>query len=248
MRPTSRPAVPVAPALPDTLTASPGDGAVAGTRRHATRSRVRKGRPDAPAAPEPLALAPGLPPPDALAPRPLVGLPLERDSFAATALWDVVDRAVHASTARVTGGVSPAALMQAWMDWAIHLAAAPGKRMLLAQKAQRKAQRFARYALNCALASTQSAHAGPPRCIEPLAQDKRFASDSWTQWPFNLIHQGFLLNQQFWHNATTGVRGVTPQHENLVQFGARQLLDVFSPSNFPLTNPDVLQKTVESGG
>jgi len=248
MRPTSRPAVPVTPALTDTLTASPGDGAVAGTRRHATRSRVRKGRPDAPAAPEPLALAPGLPPPDALAPRPLVGLPLERDSFAATALWDVVDRAVHASTARVTGGVSPAALMQAWMDWAIHLAAAPGKRMLLAQKAQRKAQRFARYALNCALASTQSAHASPPRCIEPLAQDKRFASDSWTQWPFNLIHQGFLLNQQFWHNATTGVRGVTPQHENLVQFAARQLLDVFSPSNFLVTNPDVLHKTVASGG
>ena len=97
------------------------------------------------------------------------------------------------------GDDDDAALMQAWMDWAIHLAAAPGKRMLLAQKAQRKAQRFARYALNCALASTQSAHAGPPRCIEPLAQDKRFASDSWTQWPFNLIHQGFLLNQQFWH-------------------------------------------------
>ncbi|MBP7661435.1 MAG: poly-beta-hydroxybutyrate polymerase N-terminal domain-containing protein, partial [Burkholderiaceae bacterium] len=97
------------------------------------------------------ALSPGLPAtPEPAVPRPLVGLPLERDSFAATALWDVVDRAVHAGTARATGGVSPAALTQAWMDWAIHLAAAPGKRMLLAQKAQRKTMRFASYALNCA--------------------------------------------------------------------------------------------------
>ena len=38
--------------------------------------------------------------------------------------------------------------------------------------------------------------------------------------------------QQWWHNATTGVRGVTRQHENMVAFATRQLLDVFSPSNF----------------
>ncbi|HPU50565.1 MAG TPA: alpha/beta fold hydrolase [Burkholderiaceae bacterium] len=185
---------------------------------------------------------------DAGAPRPLVGLPLERDSYAATALWDIIDRSAHAATARVTGGVSPAALVQAWMDWAIHLASSPGKQMLLAHKATRKAQRFTRYAMTCALADTQGGKSGPALCIEPLAQDKRFVSEGWSKWPFNLIHQGFLLNQQLWHNATTDVRGVTPQHENLVQFAARQMLDVFSPSNFLLTNPDVLNKTMASGG
>jgi polyhydroxyalkanoate synthase len=34
----------------------------------------------------------------------------------------------------------------------------------------------------------------------------------------------------------------------VVSFPARQLLDVFSPSNIPFTNPEVIQKTVESGG
>ena len=173
----------------------------------------------------------------------LVGLPYERDSYATTALGDVVDRSFHAAIARFTGGLSPAALAEAYTDWAIHLAAAPGKQMLLQQKALKKAARFARYAATCAISPEPSG-----RCIEPLVQDRRFDGEDWQKWPFNAIHQAFLLNQQWWHNATTGVRGVTAQHENLVQFMARQLLDVFSPSNFPLTNPEVLRRTSEEGG
>ena len=174
---------------------------------------------------------------------PLVGLPFERDSYAATAFSDVLDRSVHAAVARMTGGLSPAALAQAYADWAIHLAAAPGKQALLAQKALKKGARLARYLSDCALNPQETG-----RCIEPLEHDRRFEGPGWQQWPFNAIHQGFLLQQQWWHNATTGLRGVTARHENLVQFMARQLLDVFSPSNFPLTNPDVLNRTTKEGG
>ena len=173
----------------------------------------------------------------------LVGLPFERDSYAATALGDIVDRSVHAATARFSGGLSPAAMIEAYMDWAIHLAASPGKQVLLTQKAARKALRLARYAADCALDPEST-----ERCIEPLPQDRRFDGEGWRQWPFNIVHQAFLLNQQWWHNATTGVRGVTAQHENLVQFTARQLLDIFSPSNYPLTNPDVMTRTANEGG
>lgn len=89
----------------------------------------------------------------------------------------------------------------------------------------------------------------PPRCIEPLPQDHRFDHEDWRLPPFNMIHQAFLLQQQWWHNATTGVRGVEQAHEKSVTFVARQLLDMVSPTNFLFTNPEVLRRTVsESGG
>jgi polyhydroxyalkanoate synthase len=48
--------------------------------------------------------------------------------------------------------------------------------------------------------------------------------------------------------ATTGVPGVSGQHERMLEFTARQILDVFAPSNFVLTNPDVINATVREGG
>ncbi|HEY6993244.1 MAG TPA: alpha/beta fold hydrolase [Xanthobacteraceae bacterium] len=167
----------------------------------------------------------------------------DRDSFAVTALADVTDRSLHAAVARFTAGLSPAALAHAYLDWATHLFYSPGKRLQLVDKAARKAIRFANYASHCVPLGHQ-----PPCCIEPLPQDKRFVGEAWQKWPYNLIYQGFLLHQQWWHNATTGVYGVTRQHEDMVAFAARQILDMFSPSNFIPTNPEILQHTVKSGG
>jgi hypothetical protein len=48
----------------------------------------------------------------------------------------------EAATAKLTGGFSPMALTLAYLDWAIHLAAAPGKQLELAAKAARKAARL----------------------------------------------------------------------------------------------------------
>jgi hypothetical protein len=53
-----------------------------------------------------------------------------------------------------------------------------------------------------------------------------------------------LLQQQWWHNATTGIDGVTKQHENVVEFASRQILDMISPSNVIATNPVVQQRTL----
>jgi polyhydroxyalkanoate synthase len=169
--------------------------------------------------------------------------PPERDSYSSTALGDVIDRSLHAALARFTVGLSPAALAAACLDWATHLAASPGKQIQLREKATKKMARLARYAAQCALRPD-----GAGRCIEPLPQDRRFAGEAWQRWPFNLAHQSFLLQQQWWHNATTGVRGVTRQHENVVAFGARQLLDMLSPSNFLWTNPELLEHTLRHGG
>jgi len=177
------------------------------------------------------------------APHPGAAEQRERDSYAVTALADIVDRSLNASIARFTFGLSPAALAAAYLDWATRLAAAPGKRLQLIDKAARKAMRFANYAWRCACEGGRA-----PCCIEPLPQDKRFADPRWQQWPFNLIHQAFLLQQQWWHNATTGIRGVSRHNENRIEFAARQILDMFSPSNFVLTNPVVLEHTLRHGG
>ncbi len=174
--------------------------------------------------------------------RPASGIG-DRDSFAVTALADITDRSLHAAVARFTAGLSPAALAHAYLDWATHLFYSPGKRLQLVDKAVRKAIRFANYASHCVPLGHQ-----PPCCIEPLPQDKRFVGEGWQKWPYNLIYQGFLLHQQWWHNAATGVYGVTRQHEDMVAFAARQILDMFSPSNFIPTNPEILQHTIKSGG
>jgi poly[(R)-3-hydroxyalkanoate] polymerase subunit PhaC len=63
-----------------------------------------------------------------------------------------------------------------------------------------------------------------------------------------LIYQAFLLNQQWWHSATTGVSGVSPHHEQVVSFVTRQMLDTVSPVNFIATNPEVLATTVRQSG
>jgi polyhydroxyalkanoate synthase len=152
-----------------------------------------------------------------------------------------LDRTVHTQLARFTQGISPATLGSACLDWLTHLALSPGKQHELLEKAILKSMRITEHALR-----------GPidhcPPCIEPLPQDRRFAAPEWQKWPFNLIYQSFLLNQQWWHNATNGVPGVTAHHEKLVTFAARQMLDMFSPSNYLLTNPEVQAETLRSGG
>ncbi|MGD0023517.1 MAG: alpha/beta fold hydrolase [Xanthobacteraceae bacterium] len=169
--------------------------------------------------------------------------PEDRDSYSVTALADVTDRSLHAAIARFTGGLSPAALAHAYWDWATHLAYAPGKRLQLVDKAIRKGIRFGNYVSRYAIEGENT-----ECCIEPLPQDQRFVDENWQKWPFSFIYQAFLLQQQWWHNATTGVRGVSKRHEEMVQFGSRQLLDMVAPSNFPLTNPEILRRTMSTGG
>jgi polyhydroxyalkanoate synthase len=153
-----------------------------------------------------------------------------------------LDLPLHAATARLTGGISPVALTQAYTDWFQHLLFSPDKQIELVSKA---ADKWARYLQYCLRACTDPAC---PDCIEPLTQDARFRGEDWQCWPFNAMYQGFLLTQQWWHNATTGVEGVSKHHQDVVSFTARQILDVFSPVNFPFTNPAVIDATKKQGG
>jgi len=154
-----------------------------------------------------------------------------------------LDKGLRAAQARFTGGISPIALTSAFSDWALHLMSSPGKQLALLEAAAKKAKRFGAYITECSRNPQ-----GAENCIAPLQQDSRFRDEAWQKWPFNMMSQAFLLNQQFLHNMTSNVEGVTQQHEDVVTFTTRQMLDVFSPSNFALTNPEVLNKTMAQGG
>lgn len=154
-----------------------------------------------------------------------------------------IDESVHALVARMTAGLSPAALAEAWFDWAIHALFSPGKQATLAVKLFRKQTRLAQFAVRSALLQDRATP-----CIAPLPQDRRFDDPAWQTWPFSLACQSFLLTQQWWHNATTGVPGVSRAHESLVAFAARQILDAVAPSNLPWANPVVLGETARTGG
>ena len=154
-----------------------------------------------------------------------------------------IDRMLHAQAGRLTGGLAPSALWAAYLDWAGHLALSPGQQVYLAMKAARKLARLTGYMTRCALQSGAA-----EGCIAPLPQDRRFAGEAWRQWPFNVMSQAFLLQQQWWHNATTCLPSMTQQHRNQVEFASRQILDMMAPSNFLFTNPEVLQRTMQEGG
>lgn len=208
-----------------------------GDQRHSGASELTT-RSDAPT-PGTLTALPALP----VAAWPWPDAGHERGDDPSQRLAEALDRAFSYALSRVTLGLSPSALAEAYFDWMAHLAVAPGKQLQLTQKALRKTLRFWHYAVTCALLER------PERlCIEPAPNDKRFSADAWHTWPFNIIHQAFLLQQQWWHYATTGVRGVTPQHERQVDFTTRQILDIFSPANFVLTNPEVLRRTQAEAG
>lgn len=156
--------------------------------------------------------------------------------------FSAIDRMWEASSAKFTGGFSPMALTLAYLDWAVHLAAAPGKQIELANKAARKAARLGGHAVS----GLFQPDVDP--CITPLPGDRRFAAPEWSTQPFSFMAQAFLLNQQWWHNVTHEVPGVERHHEEVVSFIARQILDIFSPSNNPLTNPEVIERARKTGG
>lgn len=150
-------------------------------------------------------------------------VPAEGDSF---------DRFLHAQEARATAFLSPISLLLAGLDWGLHLANAPERRMELARSAVEHWGRLA----------------DRERWILPSPGDRRFDDPAWHEAPFDLISQSFLLAEQWWEEAARAPRGVAKAHENVVAFATRQMLDMASPTNFPGTNPQVLRAAAEQGG
>jgi polyhydroxyalkanoate synthase subunit PhaC len=85
--------------------------------------------------------------------------------------------------------------------------------------------------------------------IEGDPRDRRFKDAAWKDNEvFDFIKQSYLLSARYVQDVVTHVDGLDPKTAQKVDFYARQFVDAMSPSNFLLTNPEVLRRTAETGG
>jgi polyhydroxyalkanoate synthase len=89
----------------------------------------------------------------------------------------------------------------------------------------------------------------PAPVAAPAPGDKRFKDDAWQQNEvFDFIKQSYLLSARWMQGLVKDVEGLDDKAAQKVDFYTRQFVDALAPSNFVLTNPEVLRKTAETGG
>ncbi len=85
--------------------------------------------------------------------------------------------------------------------------------------------------------------------VELPRRDRRFADDAWREQPvFALIHQTYLLFAERILEKVDKVEGLDEAEREQLRFATRSVLDAMSPANFPLMNPVVLERTIETRG
>ncbi len=85
--------------------------------------------------------------------------------------------------------------------------------------------------------------------IAPAPSDKRFKDKEWQEnQVFDFIKQSYLLTANWLQNAVAKVDSIDPPLRRRIEFYTKQFVDAFAPTNFVLTNPEVLRATLQSNG
>ena len=85
--------------------------------------------------------------------------------------------------------------------------------------------------------------------IEPARDDRRFRDSAWQEnQVFDFIKQSYLLTARWLQRNAQDVSGLDDKTAKKVDFYTRQFVDAMAPSNFVLTNPEVLRATFEQSG
>ncbi|WP_078059364.1 PHA/PHB synthase family protein [Tropicimonas marinistellae] len=167
---------------------------------------------------------------------PAVSPPAKPAPKAARRRYENLDRSIRAKNAQITNGMSINASQAAWTDWAKHLAQAPGRQQELMEHAADGMRKLWLGAM------------GLGDGFQPKKGDNRFRHEGWDAPPFSIWKQSYLAMEDWWETATTEVRGMRHKSSERVAFQSRQILDAFAPSNYPFSNPEVIAKTLETGG
>jgi len=89
----------------------------------------------------------------------------------------------------------------------------------------------------------------PAPFVEAPARDKRFADATWTSSAvYDFIKQQYLVNSRWLQDMVNNVDGLSDHDRQKLGFFTRQFIDAVSPSNFALTNPEVMRTMLETNG
>lgn len=150
-------------------------------------------------------------------------------------VFNNLDRFFQANLAKLTAGISPAALGTAYYSWLSQLAQSPGRLLEL----MTYPVIHSKETINKALCSSEHSD---------IDCDVRFKKEDWQNLPWRYFADSFLQIEQWWQLATTEVSGLPKDVERTVSFSVRQILDALSPSNFILSNPALFHETIRSSG
>lgn len=144
---------------------------------------------------------------------------------------------------RMNGGTSPTFHSAAFADWYVHASASPGQMALFMADAASRWARLASHAID-SVANPEDTGS----CASIAKTDHRFDGAEWNSWPYNIWRDAFLLGEEWVGECATRVDGVNETNSHLVGFTARQFWDALSPSNFPVTNPVIIERMQRTNG
>lgn len=82
-----------------------------------------------------------------------------------------------------------------------------------------------------------------------VSQDRRFKHEDWSKNPvFDYIKRSYLITSNWFVDTMGSIDGLSDEEREKVNFHSRMMADAFSPSNFAMTNPDVLRTMMETRG
>lgn len=88
-----------------------------------------------------------------------------------------------------------------------------------------------------------------PPVAEPERADRRFADEAWREHPmFDFVMQAYLFTTRWAERLVEEADSLDDHTRHKARFYVRQIANALSPSNFVLTNPELLRETLDSNG
>ncbi|NNE59942.1 MAG: class I poly(R)-hydroxyalkanoic acid synthase, partial [Woeseia sp.] len=156
---------------------------------------------------------------------------------------DVFSKLMTAPQETVQNMLDPFNVMQSFAEGAKQLASNPEKLMQANMELWQQHMQLWQHAADKLMGKDSEPVAVPDK------GDRRFKGKEWEEnQVFDVIRQSYLITSRWLTKTMADIDNLSEEDALKVQFHTQQMADALSPSNFLLTNPEVIKATVESGG